>query len=71
MHTYLVLLNFKVYSFTGAVGASPSASTVTADDSHTAHLPLWSQFCCRLAATSHSTELDGIQGVLYLQVPSS
>ncbi|CAB3983754.1 Hypothetical predicted protein [Paramuricea clavata] len=51
----------------GAVGASPTASAVTADASHTANLPLWSQFCCRLAATPHCTEHDGIQGVLFLQ----
>lgn len=68
LHWTRVKTKFYRNSFTGAVGASPSASTVTAVDSHTANLPLWSQFCCRLAATSQSTELDGIQGVLYLQV---
>ncbi|XP_028418577.1 rhotekin-2-like isoform X2 [Dendronephthya gigantea] len=51
----------------GAVGASPTASAVTADDSHTANLPLWSQFCCRLAAVPQSNESNVTEGVLFLQ----
>ncbi|XP_046850258.1 rhotekin-2-like isoform X2 [Xenia sp. Carnegie-2017] len=51
----------------GAVGASPSASAVTADAFHTANLPLWSQFCCRLAAMPLSVDGEDTAGVLFLQ----
>ena len=54
--------------FIGAVGASPSASAVTADAFHTANLPLWSQFCCRLAAMPLSVDSEDTEGVLFLQV---
>ena len=54
--------------FLGLVGASPSTTAVTTEESDNAELALWGQICLRLAARPDCMNQDRMSGFLDVQV---